>query len=95
LQRRSSSCLTPGTSRPGNGPVNQLKELRKIPSSRLLAEAGIDPGRPIVLYCGGDVSAAEAFGALRTAGVQTARDDDSWPEGGAGPGTPKTPHSNG
>jgi 3-mercaptopyruvate sulfurtransferase SseA len=42
-------------------------------SSRLLAEAGIDPGRPIALYCGGDVPAAEAFEALRTAGVQTAR----------------------
>ena len=41
--------------------------------SRLPAGAGIDPGRPIALYCGGGVSAAEAIVALHAAGVQIAR----------------------
>jgi thiosulfate/3-mercaptopyruvate sulfurtransferase len=62
----------------------------KMPSSRLLAEAGIGPGRPIALYCRGDVSATEGFVALRTAGVQTARVcGGSWTEWVADPAIPK------
>ncbi len=53
--------------------ASPLKQPRKMPSSRPLAEAGTGPGRPIALDCGGSVPAAAAFAALRTAGVQTAR----------------------
>jgi len=61
-----------------------------------LARAGIDVDRPIALYCGGGVSAAEAFLALQTAGIQTARVyDGSWTEWGTDPATPKAPHGNG
>jgi thiosulfate/3-mercaptopyruvate sulfurtransferase len=77
--------------RPENGAVRDAAEVRG-----LLAAAGLDADRPIALYCGGGVSAAEAFMALRTAGIKTARVyDGSWTEWGADPATPKTPHRNG
>jgi thiosulfate/3-mercaptopyruvate sulfurtransferase len=77
--------------RPENGTVRDAAGVRG-----LLAEAGLDAGRPIALYCGGGVSAAEVFMALHTAGIQTARVyDGSWTEWGADPATPKTPHGNG
>jgi thiosulfate/3-mercaptopyruvate sulfurtransferase len=76
---------------PENGTVRDAAGVRG-----LLAEAGLDAGRPIALYCGGGVSAAEVFMALHTAGIQTARVyDGSWTEWGADPATPKTPHGNG
>jgi thiosulfate/3-mercaptopyruvate sulfurtransferase len=81
----------PSLVRPENGTVRDAAGVR-----RLLADAGIDAARPIALYCGGGVSAAEAFMALRTAGIRAARVyDGSWTEWGADPATPKTPHGSG
>jgi thiosulfate/3-mercaptopyruvate sulfurtransferase len=74
--------------RPDDGTVRDAAGVRQ-----LLAEAGIDETRPIALYCGGGVSAAEVFVALGIAGIQTARVyDGSWTEWGADTATPKTPH---
>lgn len=76
---------------PENGMVRDAAGVR-----RLLAEAGIDADRPVALYCGGGVSAAEAFMALHTAGIQTARVyDGSWTEWEADPATPRAPHGDG
>jgi thiosulfate/3-mercaptopyruvate sulfurtransferase len=76
---------------PANGAVRDAAGIRQV-----LAEAGIDADRPIALYCGGGVSAAAAFMALRTAGIAQARVyDGSWTEWGADPATPKTPHGSG
>ena len=46
----------PSLVRPEDGTLRDAAGVR-----RLLAEAGIDASRPIALYCGGGVSAAQAF----------------------------------
>ncbi|MFC5821925.1 sulfurtransferase [Nonomuraea harbinensis] len=49
--------------------------------ARLAADAGVDKDRPAVLYCGGGVSAAAVFIALRDAGFSDlALYDGSWSE---------------
>jgi hypothetical protein len=61
----------------------------KMPSFRLLTEAGIES------LAGLSRRTAEAFAALRTASIQTVRVcDGSWTEWVADPATPKMPDGN-
>jgi thiosulfate/3-mercaptopyruvate sulfurtransferase len=57
------------------------------------AEAGLTLDRPVVLYCGGGVSAACVFVMLRVLGADhVAVYDASWREWGSDPTTPKARH---
>jgi thiosulfate/3-mercaptopyruvate sulfurtransferase len=58
-----------------------------------LRELGLQPGDEIVLYCGGGVSAARAWVALRAAGWDRASVyDGSWAEWSADAALPKADH---
>jgi thiosulfate/3-mercaptopyruvate sulfurtransferase len=67
-----------------------------LPADELAARAraaGAEPDDRVVLYCGGGVSAAFAFGALRSAGYRNLTVyDGSWSEWSADPETPREAH---
>lgn len=56
---------------------------------QVLAEAGVDPERPIVTTCGSGVTAATLAFALHLLGHEVPIYDGSWSEWGADPASPK------
>ena len=73
------------------GPDGTLRPAEEL--ERLTAEAGILLDQPAVLYCGGGVSAAWAYAALRTLGHDNVRVyDGSWSEWEADSETPREAH---
>lgn len=73
------------------GPDGTLRPAAEL--ERLAADAGILLDQPAVLYCGGGVSAAWAYAALRTLGHDNVRVyDGSWSEWEADPETPREQH---
>lgn len=68
------------------GDIPVLKPAGEI--DRLLAETGIDKGRPIITYCQGGIRAAHAFWVAKLVGASDVRNyDASWREWGNDPDT--------
>ena len=67
-----------------DGTYKQGENLRAV-----LAEAGVDPERPIVTTCGSGVTASALAFALHLLGHEVPVYDGSWAEWGADPTTPK------
>lgn len=73
---------------PATGRLRDADELR-----RQAGAAGVTAERPTILYCGGGVSAAAAYVALREIGIDDVRVyDGSWSEWSTTPGTPREEH---
>lgn len=71
-----------------DGTLRSAEEIQTMASQQ-----GVDQGQPVALYCGGGVSAAQAWLALTSAGFTQAKVyDGSWSEWSQDPKTPKESH---
>jgi thiosulfate/3-mercaptopyruvate sulfurtransferase len=86
----SAAAHIPGAERLPAPSVAQMDESQVVAAATAL---GAEPDTPIVLYCGGGVSASLGFAALERAGYENLRVyDGSWSEWSADPATRKEPH---
>ena len=86
----SAAAHIPGAERFPAPSVAQMDESEVVAAAAAL---GADHNTPIVLYCGGGVSASLGFAALERAGYQNLRVyDGSWSEWSADPATDKESH---
>jgi thiosulfate/3-mercaptopyruvate sulfurtransferase len=86
----SAAAHIPGAERFPAPAVAQMDESEVVAAAAAL---GADPDTPIVLYCGGGVSASLGFAALERAGYKNLRVyDGSWSEWSADPATAKESH---
>jgi len=86
----SAAAHIPGAKRLPAPSVAGMDESELVAAAAAL---GAEPDTPIVLYCGGGVSASLGFAALDRAGYKDLRVyDGSWSEWSADPATPKQAH---
>ena len=86
----SAAAHIPGAERL---PAPSAAQMDEVEVASAAAALGAEPDTPIVLYCGGGVSASLGFAALERAGYTNLRVyDGSWSEWGADPATPKEAH---
>jgi thiosulfate/3-mercaptopyruvate sulfurtransferase len=86
----SAAAHIPGAQRLPAPSVAQMDESEVVAAAAAL---GAEPDTPVVLYCGGGVSASLGFAALKRAGYTNLRVyDGSWSEWDADPNTPKQFH---